>query len=34
VVAAAKRAKIHDTIMSFPAGYQTLVGERGMMISG
>ncbi|KAF8537079.1 P-loop containing nucleoside triphosphate hydrolase protein [Trichophaea hybrida] len=34
VLAVAKRAKIHDTIASFPAGYQTMVGERGMMISG
>ena len=34
VLAVAKRAKIHDTIVSFPAGYQTMVGERGMMISG
>jgi ATP-binding cassette, subfamily B (MDR/TAP), member 7 len=31
---AAKRAHIHDTIMQFPDGYQTMVGERGMMISG
>lgn len=30
----AKRAKIHDTIMKFPHGYDTIVGERGMMISG
>lgn len=34
VLAVAKRAKIHDTITSFPTGYQTMVGERGMMISG
>ncbi|KAA8906424.1 P-loop containing nucleoside triphosphate hydrolase protein [Sphaerosporella brunnea] len=34
VVAVAKRARIHDTIMSFPDGYNTIVGERGMMISG
>jgi len=32
--AAAKRARIHDTIVSLPAGYKTMVGERGMMISG
>ncbi|KAI5806147.1 P-loop containing nucleoside triphosphate hydrolase protein [Geopyxis carbonaria] len=34
VVAAAQRAKIHEIIQTFPAGYQTMVGERGMMISG
>lgn len=34
VLAASKRAKIHDIISSFPEGYQTMVGERGMMISG
>lgn len=34
VVAVAKRAKIHDTIMTMPNGYETMVGERGMMISG
>lgn len=34
VVAAAKRARIHDIIEKFPDGYQTKVGERGMMISG
>lgn len=31
---AAKRAKIHDIVDSLPAGYDTMVGERGMMISG
>lgn len=31
---AAKRARIHDIIESFPQGYETMVGERGMMISG
>jgi ATP-binding cassette subfamily B (MDR/TAP) protein 7 len=31
---AARRAHIHDTISSFPDGYETMVGERGMMISG
>ncbi|KAF8476188.1 P-loop containing nucleoside triphosphate hydrolase protein [Kalaharituber pfeilii] len=34
IIAVAKRAKIHDTISKLPAGYQTKVGERGMMISG
>ena len=31
---AAKAANIHDTIMSFPDGYQTMVGERGYRLSG
>lgn len=34
VVVAAKQAKIHDIIMSFPAGYDTVVGERGLKLSG
>ncbi|RPB25735.1 iron-sulfur cluster transporter ATM1 [Terfezia boudieri ATCC MYA-4762] len=34
IIAAAKRARIHDTITKFPDGYQTKVGERGLMISG
>lgn len=35
VVEAAKKANLHDTIHKvFPKGYQTMVGERGMMISG
>ncbi|KAH7362454.1 ABC transporter [Plectosphaerella cucumerina] len=34
VIAAAQRAHIHDIISGFPDGYQTKVGERGMMISG
>ncbi|KAL2752041.1 hypothetical protein ACRALDRAFT_1078147 [Sodiomyces alcalophilus JCM 7366] len=34
VIAAAQRARIHDIIQGFPEGYQTKVGERGMMISG
>jgi ABC transporter ATM len=34
VVAAAKRARIHDIIERFPDKYNTKVGERGMMISG
>ncbi|KAB8293477.1 hypothetical protein EYC80_007787 [Monilinia laxa] len=31
---AAQRAKIHSIITSLPDGYNTMVGERGMMISG
>jgi ATP-binding cassette, subfamily B (MDR/TAP), member 7 len=31
---AAQRAQIHDLVESLPAGYNTMVGERGMMISG
>lgn len=34
VQAAARRARIHDTIQGLPDGYKTMVGERGMMISG
>ena len=34
VIAAAQRARIHDTIEKFPDGYETKVGERGLMISG
>ena len=31
---AARLAAIHDTITGFPAGYSTLVGERGVTLSG
>ncbi|MDO4326674.1 MAG: ABC transporter ATP-binding protein [bacterium] len=31
---AARRACIHDNIMDFPEQYQTMVGERGVTISG
>ncbi len=34
VVQAAKRAHIHSEIMQFSDGYETQVGERGMMLSG
>jgi ATP-binding cassette subfamily B protein len=31
---AAKHANIHDFIVSLPEGYQTVVGERGLKLSG
>ncbi|KAK1321579.1 hypothetical protein QJS10_CPA03g00029 [Acorus calamus] len=31
---AARRAAIHDTIMNFPEKYMTVVGERGLKLSG
>jgi ATP-binding cassette subfamily B protein len=31
---AARRANIHETIVSFPDGYETIVGERGYRLSG
>lgn len=31
---AARKAAIHDTIMKFPDKYSTLVGERGLKLSG
>ncbi|HVO35522.1 MAG TPA: ABC transporter ATP-binding protein [Gemmatimonadales bacterium] len=34
VVAAAKVAQLHETIMAFPAGYETMLGERGINLSG
>lgn len=34
VIAAARRARIHETIASWKDGYETKVGERGLMISG
>ena len=34
IVKAARRAEIHDAIMEMPDGYQTYVGERGVMLSG
>jgi ATP-binding cassette subfamily B protein len=34
VIEAAKNANIHDFIMSLPQGYNSLVGERGVKLSG
>jgi ATP-binding cassette subfamily B protein len=34
IVAAAVRAEIHDEIMAMPNGYDTYIGERGVMLSG
>jgi ATP-binding cassette subfamily B protein len=34
ILEAAKAANAHDFIAALPAGYQTLVGERGMRLSG
>jgi ATP-binding cassette subfamily B protein len=34
LVTAAKAANIHDTIVSFPDAYDTVVGERGYRLSG
>jgi ATP-binding cassette subfamily B protein len=34
VVEAARAARIHDFIASTPRGYETLVGERGLKLSG
>ncbi|KAF2025425.1 P-loop containing nucleoside triphosphate hydrolase protein [Setomelanomma holmii] len=31
---AARKAHIHESVTDFPDGYKTMVGERGMMISG
>lgn len=34
IVAAARAASIHDFIESLPDGYETIVGERGLKLSG
>ena len=34
IIQAAKRANIHDYIMSLPHGYDTQIGERGVRLSG
>ena len=34
IIEAAKRAEIHEEIMELPDGYDSYVGERGVMLSG
>ena len=34
IIAAARRAEIHEEIMALPQGYDSYVGERGVMLSG
>lgn len=34
VFAAARSARIHDFVLSLPKGYDTMVGERGLKLSG
>jgi ATP-binding cassette, subfamily B, heavy metal transporter len=34
VVAAAKAAELHETIMEMPQGYNTVLGEKGVRLSG
>ena len=34
IVAAAKKANIHEYIMSLPNGYDSMIGERGVKLSG
>ncbi|CAK9801941.1 ATP-binding cassette sub-family B member 6 [Anthophora plagiata] len=34
VISAAMNADIHERILSFPSGYETQVGERGLRLSG
>ncbi|MFT4006281.1 MAG: ABC transporter ATP-binding protein [Lacrimispora sp.] len=34
IVSAAQKARIHDIIMNFPEGYETMVGEAGAKLSG
>ncbi len=34
IIDAAKKANIHDYVMSLPQGYETNVGERGVKLSG
>ena len=34
IISAARKAVVHDDIMSFPHGYDAMVGERGVTLSG
>jgi len=34
IIAAARKANAHDFIASFPDGYRTTLGERGVQLSG
>ena len=34
VIAAARKAELYDDVMAMPDGFQTYVGERGVMLSG
>lgn len=34
MIEAAKRANIHDYVMTLPEGYDTVIGERGVRLSG
>jgi ABC-type multidrug transport system fused ATPase/permease subunit len=34
IVAAARAAEIHDTVMDLPVKYETVIGEKGMTLSG
>lgn len=34
VFEAAKNARIHENILRMPSGYKTIVGERGLKLSG
>ena len=34
IISAAKRANLHDFVMSLPGGYDTQIGERGIKLSG
>jgi ATP-binding cassette subfamily B protein len=34
VIEAAKKAEIHDFIISLPGGYDSYIGEKGVMLSG